>query len=202
MKRFKILGVAAMALLMWTGCASVAHIEKDDTVNFHDYKTFAWVETKANPQDEQATEVKELKTKVSDLTEKQIRQAVNTELEKAGWQESKHHPDVLLSYDVLVEKSVKQQTNPVYSHPFSRLFFNPYSRRWVSIYYPSRFMGYADDAYAIQEGTVTISMIDAKTDKTIWQGWTTNEVNSKNLTGKEVAASVRSIFRKFDIAKK
>ena len=202
MKRLKILGVAAMALLLWTGCASVAHIEKDDTVNFHNYRTFAWVETKANQQDLKTEKAKEQKTKVSDLTERNIRQAVNAELEKAGWQESKTNPDVLLSYDVLVEKSVKQQPNPVYTQPFSRLFFNPYSRRWVSIYYPSRFMGYADDAYAVREGTITISMIDAKTDKTIWQGWTTDEVNSKNLTNKEVTASIKSIFRKFDVAKK
>jgi hypothetical protein len=45
-------------------------------------------------------------------------------------------------------------------------------------------------------------MIDAKTDKTIWQGWTTEEVNSKNLTNKEIQYAVRSIFKKFDVAKK
>lgn len=202
MKRFHFFIISAMTAFIWAGCASVAHIEKDDTVNFHNYKTFAWVETKPYQQDQKTEKVKEQKTKVSDLTERNIRQAVNAELEKAGWQESTTNPDVLLSYDVLVEKSVKQQTNPVYTQPFSRLFFNPYSRRWVSIYYPSRFMGYDDDTYAVHEGTITISMIDAKTDKTIWQGWTTDEVNSRNLTSKEVAASVKSIFRKFDIAKK
>jgi hypothetical protein len=44
-------------------------------------------------------------------------------------------------------------------------------------------------------------MIDTKTDKTVWQGWTTDEVNSKNLTSKEIQNSVRSIFKKFDLAK-
>jgi hypothetical protein len=53
----------------------------------------------------------------------------------------------------------------------------------------------------VREGTVTITMLDAKTDKTIWQGWTTDQVNSKNLTGKEIQNSVKSIFRKFDVAK-
>jgi hypothetical protein len=45
-------------------------------------------------------------------------------------------------------------------------------------------------------------MTDAKTDKMVWQGWTTDEVNSKNLTAKEIQASVKSIFRKFDVAKR
>jgi hypothetical protein len=45
-------------------------------------------------------------------------------------------------------------------------------------------------------------MVDAKTSKTVWQGWTTDEVNSRNLTSKEIESSVKNIFRKFDIASK
>jgi hypothetical protein len=44
-------------------------------------------------------------------------------------------------------------------------------------------------------------MIDAKTEKTVWQGWTTEEVNSRNLSTKEIQNSVKAIFRKFDVAK-
>jgi hypothetical protein len=62
-------------------------------------------------------------------------------------------------------------------------------------------MGY--DSYDVntREGTVTISMIDANTEKTVWQGWATDEVGSRNMTSKEIQSSVRAIFRKFDIAK-
>jgi hypothetical protein len=45
-------------------------------------------------------------------------------------------------------------------------------------------------------------MIDAKTDKMIWMGWTTEEVNSKNLTKKEIQKAVAGIFKKFDVAKR
>ena len=72
----------------------------------------------------------------------------------------------------------------------------------MTIYYPSQFMGYDRDRVPSREGTVTITMIDAKTEKTIWQGWTTDEVNSRNLTSKEIQTAVRSIFKKFDLAKK
>jgi hypothetical protein len=63
-------------------------------------------------------------------------------------------------------------------------------------------MGYDNEARRVQEGTLTITMTDAKTDKMVWQGWTTDEVNSKNLTSKEIQNSVKSIFRKFDVAKR
>ena len=192
MKRLKLLGMVAVAGLLLTSCASVAHIEKDETVNFSNYKSYAWVDTKEKNE----------QRKGSDLTEQHIRKAVDAELAKQGWKQAKNNPDVLLSYDVLVEKSLKQSNDPVYSQSFTRSFFNPYTRRWGYIYYPSRFLGYDRNRYEVREGTVTISMIDAETNKTVWQGWTTDEVNSKNLTSKEIQASVKSIFRKFDVAKK
>lgn len=195
MRYVKSFIIAAFSGLLLAGCASVAHVEKDDTVNLNNYHTYAWVEPQTSDKDS-------VKTKVSDLTERKIRQAVDAELAKTGWKESKHRPDVLISYDVLVENNVKQSNDPVYSQPFTRYIFNPYSRRWIALYYPSQFMGYDSYDSPVKEGTVTISVIDARTEKTVWQGWTTDEVNSRNLTSKEIQSAVKSIFRKFDVAKR
>jgi len=175
------------------GCAPSAHIEKDDTTDFSRYKTFAWIDRDGKSKIGSA----------NDLAERKIRQAVNKELEKtAGWRETNRNPDVLLSYDVLVEKSVKSVNDPVYSRPFTRTFYNPYSRRFINVYYPSQFMGYDNYDVPTREGTVTISMIDADSDKTVWQGWSTAEVDSRKMTSKEIESSVKAIFRKFDVAKK
>lgn len=181
------IGISGIVLLL-SSCASTAHIEKDDTVNFRQYKSFAWVD-------------KESESKAGDLLEKNIHLAVNSELTKAGYKEAKNRPDVLVDYDVLVEKTVKELSNPVYSRPYTRLVYNPYTRRYVSVYYPSQFLGYENEQKPIREGTVTITMIDAKTDKIVWQGWTTDEVNSKNLTSKEIQNLIKSIFKKADLAK-
>lgn len=190
----KLWSSCSVLVLLLVGCASTAHIEKDDNADFTTYKTFAWINT-----DDRKSNDKHHK---EDLAEQKLKRAVEIELERsAQWKEAKHNPDVLLSYDMLVEKAVKQNDNPVYSRPFSRLVYNPYSRRYFSIYYPSRFVGYERDERPIKEGTVTISMIDTKTNKTVWQGWTTDEVNNRNLTSKEIQSAVRSIFKKFDIAK-
>jgi len=190
MRNLKLWSGSLAFVFLLASCASTAHIEKDDNTDFTKYKTFAWVEKEGKDK------------KNNDLTEQKVRDAVSKELEKtAGWRESKNNPDVLLSYDVLVERSVKQQSEPVYSNPFARTFYNPYSRRFYRVYYPSRFMGYDNYDVNTREGTVTISMIDADTEKTVWQGWATDEVGSRNMTSKEIQSSVRAIFRKFDIAK-
>ena len=190
--KWVVAGIVSVFVL--ASCSSTAHIEKDDNADFSRYKTFAWIDKDG--------EGKEDLNRNNDLTEQKIRNAVNKELEKnSGWREVKNRPDVMLSYDVLVERSTKESTNPVYSNPYSRVVYNPYTRRYTTIYYPSRFQGYERDERLIKEGTVTISMIDTRTDKTVWQGWTTDEVNSKNLTTKEIQGSIKSIFKKFDVAK-
>lgn len=190
MKYWKLWSGCLGIVFLLASCGSTAHIEKDDNTDFSQYKTFAWIDREGAKHN-----------KMNDLTETKIREAVNKELEKTGWRESRNRPDVLLSYDVLVEKSVSQRSDPVYSTPFTRTFFSPYSRRFINVYYPSRFMGYDNYDVPTREGTVTISMIDARTDKTVWQGWTTDEVNSRNMSSKEIQNSVKAIFRKFDIAK-
>ncbi len=62
-------------------------------------------------------------------------------------------------------------------------------------------MGYNNYEVPVKEGTVTVTIIDAKTNKAVWQGWATNEVKNRNLTAKEIQNVVKSIFRKFDVAK-
>jgi hypothetical protein len=186
---------AALGLLipasLVISCATPAYVEKDETADFSQYKSFAWIDNSN----------KEEKNRHQDLMKKNVQEAVTAKLQKEGWKEEKNKPDVLISYDLLVEKATREQSNPVYSTPFRRVYYNPYLRRYGTIYYPSTFMGYDDRTTEVREGTLTITMVDARTDKTIWQGWTTDEVNSRNVSKKEIQSSVNSIFRKFEVAK-
>ena len=192
MSQFKSLYVLVLSIgaMLLNSCGTSAHIEKDETANLKNYKTYTWID-------------KENKDKVkNEIAAQNLKTIVNDELQKSGFREVKNNPDLLLSYDLLVEKNVKEQNEPVYSRPYSRVYYNPYTRRYGTLYYPSQFLGYDSYSTPIKEGTVSISMIDAKTDKTIWQGWTTNELNSNQFSSKEVQKNVRSIFKKFDVANK
>jgi hypothetical protein len=177
--------------ILLASCSGPAHIEKDENTNFSKYKSFAWLHGDDRKLENQ-----------SDLVETKIRNAVTKEFEKIGWRQVKNKPDVILDYDVLIEKASMEQREPVYSQPYSRLVYNPYTRRYATIYYPSQFLGYESYEKVIKEGTITITMLDAKTDKVVWQGWTTGEINGHNLTGKEIQKAVAGIFKKSDLAKK
>lgn len=192
LKDVKRFGAFMFAVVLLAACSNTAHIEKDPSTSLGNYKTYSWIENGENNA--------KARSHKNDIAEANIRKAVNQQLEKNGFTEVKRNPDLLLTYDLLVEKSVKEKNDPVYSRSFSRLFYNPYSRRFGTIYYPSQFLGYDNYSTPVREGTVTISFIDPKTDKTIWQGWATDEINSSHMTGKEIQKNVKSIFRKFDVA--
>lgn len=185
--------LAVFAAILFAGCAGNAHIEKDKNADFSKYRTYAWVDKT------EAEGVK--KNRRNDLTETNVRNAVNEELQKKGWQLSRSKPDVLINYELMVEKNQVQQKDPVYSQSYTRSYFNRYTGRVHTFYYPSQFMGYDSYTTTVKEGTVTITMIDSKTDKTVWQGWTTSEVNGRDITSREIDRNVKTIFKKFDAGK-
>ena len=59
-------------------------------------------------------------------------------------------------------------------------------------------MGYRNTTEVVQEHTLTVSLIDAETDKTVWQGWTTVDSNAKRMSDKEIDNNVRAIVKKLD----
>ena len=181
-------------LLFIVGCGPAAHVEKDQAFNFSNYKTFAWVDKDGEGRKDRNNN--------NDIAESNIRAAVSKELNRAGWSETNRRPDLLLSYDVLVERSTVQSSDPMYTQPFYRTFYSPYYRRYFIVNYPSQFVGYDRSERTIKEGTITINMIDAQSGRTVWQGWATDEVTNRNMSQKEIDAAVRSIFKKADLAKR
>jgi len=188
-----VAAVAVTAALLFTGCAGTAHIEKDSAVDFSKFKTYAWVDK----EEEKGT----LKARRNELTEANIRNSVNEQLQKIGWKEVNKNPDIMVNYELLVERTEKEQRDPVYTQSYTRSYYNRYTGRVNTFYYPSQFVGYDTHSTTVKEGTVTITMIDNSTDKTVWQGWTTSELNSSRITGGEIDQSVKTIFRKFDAGK-
>lgn len=189
MRRVIWLTSTAVLMLAFSACSPVAHVEKDPSVNLSNYDTYAWVDTKAS-QDRNGSNP-------AAFAQLSVQNEVNARLQKKGWRLDNKNPDVLLSYDILVERNVEQRDDPVYTRPFTRYFYNPFIRRWGTIYYPSRFVGYDSYTVPVREATLTLNMMDARSDKKIWQGWTTQQVNSRVMSQDEIKSSVKSIFRKF-----
>src|SRR5262245_31104572 len=134
-KKWNLFASIAVAALM-VGCAAPVHVEKDDTVDFSRYKTFAWVDKDGSGKRD--------RDKSNDIMEQKFKTAITNALEKQGWRMDNRRPDVLMSYDLLVERGSRRQSDARYSQPFVRTYYNPFARRFYNVYYPSQFMGYDD----------------------------------------------------------
>jgi hypothetical protein len=194
MKIVKNVCAALMVAFTIASCATPVNIEKDDSVNFANYKTYMWVDTRYNQNDNSA--------RPSTYGDISVRNAANAELKNAGWSEVSNDPDLLISYDVLVQNTTARKSDPVYTQSYNRTYYNPRLRRWGTVYYPSQFLGYNNYEVPVKEGTITITITDANTDKAVWQGWTTEELNYSRITPEEISASVHNIFSKLNVAAK
>jgi Domain of unknown function (DUF4136) len=99
MKKINIAGLLVSAAAIFYSCSSPAYVEKDSSANLSNYKTYMWVDVKASE-----TDASSRATAFADLS---VHNSVNAELSKWGWQEATDNPDVLVSYDVLVERNVE-----------------------------------------------------------------------------------------------
>ena len=192
MKTINYIYAGLIAVFCFAACSTPVHVEKDDSVNLNNYRTYMWVDTRYQQDDNSGRPVY-----YGDIT---VRNAANAELRRIGWTEVSSDPDVLISYDVLVKNTTARRSEPIYTQSYTRTYYNPRLRRWGTIYYPSEFLGYNNYSVPVNEGTVSITLTDANTDRIVWQGWTIDELNYSRISQDELTTSVRNIFSKLDVA--
>ena len=174
-----------------SSCSTTSHVAVAQGVNFNSYKTFGWT----NDVTKKAGRVD------NDIIDNKIKNSISADLEKKGWQETDQQPDVLIDYNVMVEKKVKKEADPVYAYPYSGYYYNGWRHRMGFFYNPVMLAGYHTYNVPFKEGTLTVNMMDAHTNKLIWQGWSRGEVGSRNVTTNDVKHDVKSMFKKFDLPK-
>ena len=153
--------ISLIAVSIWlASCSTPAYVQQDESIRLSDYKTYMWIDTRANENDQSARA-----TAYADIP-------------------------------VRNEVSRETRSDPIYSQAFTRSYYNPYTRRWSTMYYPSQFQGYQVYDTPVRDGTVTITLVDSKTDKNIWQGWSTERLSGTRLSSEQVEGTVQRIFAK------
>lgn len=103
-----------MSIVILSSCARtpVANVSSDPTQNINDYRTFAWLpQDKEQCQRVENTLYSELMN--NPLTERNIKDMVNTDLIKKGYSISVDTPDFLLQYKIIVKEREQIVSTPV-----------------------------------------------------------------------------------------
>ena len=192
MKNVMKIWLPVFAAFVIAGCGVQSYVEKDPTVNLNKYTTYAWIGDKNSRNNNKP---------YKDFQETYLTQLISDQLEKNGFVKAKSNPDVLIDYDIMIENAVREKSDPVYSRSFVRYFYNPYTGRMNTVYFPSRYVGQNEYDVPYKSGTVTINIVDNASKKLVWQGWAETEVTKRRIDKDDMNKIVKSIFRKLDVAR-
>ncbi len=172
MKAIKFL-IAALLFAM-TSCSSVrVNSDYDKTVNFSQYKTYAFHKSGID------------KAEISDLDKKRILRAIDVQLAAKGFTKSET-PDLLVN---------------IFTKERERVDVNQYNAGWGYGWgygWNPYFWGGRTYISTSTEGTLYIDLIDAKNKELIWQGmgtgYLTQDTNKKDERINEFVAKIIAEF--------
>jgi len=175
MRSVKIYGTVLCFLLASAALAGV-RTDYDHSARFSQYHTFAWKASGARPN----------QWVDNSLMQGRVQDAVNRQLFRKGMREDNKTPDVYMSYR-----------------------FNARDMRYVPGWRGGgwgRWGWYGRDAYLDRytEGRLMINMVDAKTNRMVWQAYCTNTGNDPLdvRSAKKVEKLVADAFKHFPPAEK
>lgn len=151
-------------LLSMSGCVVLVQSDKDDTVNFYRYRTFAWIARQPASFTNPAYD--------NQILENNIKNVGSLELQNRGMTVDVDSPDVLFDYQIMVDQKTETVQQPVYSNPYT---YNRFTG--LATFTGSFVIGYRNQEIPYKEGTLTISAIDRLSNRVVWRGWAEETVD-------------------------
>ena len=194
----KILLGLALVLGGLNACTSAVSVEKRANVNFNEYRTFDFAETKVKSTGEQSSSS-------SLAAQERIKLAVTNELIKRGLSQTTSKPDLLVSTHSYVDQAERTVYNtyagPGYAYPYMVGYGGAYLPINYGYWYtPSYYQRPRTVQYT--QGTVIIDFIDRRTNNLVWRGSMDNPVDDTGRLGSEFSLLAKDILDKFPIRTK
>ncbi len=119
-----------------------------------------------------------------------VRKTVNNFLMNNGWEEVNLDPDVLVVYDLMVpDGNIDEQVKKNY--------YNAFTRRYYPLHYPAGMRNINENDRTIKEAALFLSIVEAHSDKLLWQGWTSQRMTDGRIDESFINSSVEALFKSF-----
>lgn len=190
-------------LLIAAGCGSYSSIytNKDESINFDNYQTFAWAPD-SNVNENKKPELAEYD---NDIVRNNAKNYINHNLTNKGLLLNTDSPDLVLKLTLLNEKKEKvvtYQSYPGYYYysPFYFPYYYPYYRyyTWYGPYPP-----FWDNSTTYTRtyvaGTITIDVFDRRLKRLVWSGSAEGDIYDPAYTKYSVHPAIDRILRRFPI---
>jgi hypothetical protein len=153
--------IISLCVFIFSGCSSTLKVttDYDKSVDFSKYKTFAFYKMKVTDN-------------VSSLNQERILNSIKAEMIKKGFTQNEDAPDMLINTTAILQDKQSVSAN-TYGYGG---YYRPYG--WGGGYGGTTTV----NVYEYKDGSIIIDIIDASTQKLIWQGIGNKEIDtpSKN----------------------
>jgi hypothetical protein len=181
MKRNFSIIIVSIFLLIFSGCNTLkVTTDFDKTIDFTKYKTYSFYKLKATDN-------------VSQLNQERILRSIKNEMNKKGFIEKDDAPDMLINTTAILQDKQSISSN-TYGYGG---YYRPYG--WGAGYGATTTM----NVYEYKDGSIIIDILDATTQKLIWQGIGNKEIDApSNNPDATIADAVMQIMYGFPPMKK
>jgi hypothetical protein len=177
MKKIISLFFITACIIVISGCSSTVKVttDYDKTVDFTKYKTFSFYKMKVTDN-------------ISQLNQERIIRSIKNEMVKKGFTQNDDAPDILVNATAILQDKQSISTN-TYGYGG---YYRPYG--WGGGYGGASSI----NVYEYKDGSIIIDIINAASQKLIWQGIGNKEIDtpSKN-PDVDIANAVAKIMYSF-----
>src|ERR1041384_5249575 len=107
-------------ILLFASCAtSDIYSDHDESVDFSKYRSFAWYPSPHVMNDSTGFN--------NELIENNIKNQSTAILGTKGYRLDIDKPDLIFEYHIMVQKKLRDEQQPVYSHPYNYYYYDPYN---------------------------------------------------------------------------
>lgn len=177
---------ACLLIFSFYGCTTVStYSEKDNSVSFGNYKTFAWL-----PIDQ-----KDMRENIRLRNQTMvIHESVEKELEKRGLAPDTTAPDILLRFTLKTITRTEFVNQPVYTYPAGYGWWGR-GHYW----YGPGYVVYNRYPVKVRDGSLVIDVIERESGNVIWRGWSTEELNNSKAFSKNIPEMIKNIFDRYPV---
>lgn len=185
-----------LGTLLLGGCGPHILVEQDSTAGLPGNSHYAWGKATDSIPGENDTRIN------NDIITGKIKRAIDTGLARRGYKESSaEQADWLVHYHVGLQKQTQQVREPVFP-PRTHVVCGP--RRGCDTVYSWGYYGPPDTVtrtITYNEGTLLVDIHDARSNKLVWRGSLSNDVNlGKPLNEESLQKAIDELLLKLPAA--
>lgn len=195
---------ASILIVMLAGCSTYSKVysDSDKSVDFTQYKTFAWLPDKADTANTPYN---------NEIIRNNVRNYFGQCMSDRGYNADLENPDLLMQVVITnakKERVVTSYPSSYYYRPYyyGSHYYSPYRFGYYYNYYPSYRYGYSGyPGYSTTQkqeyvnGSITLNLIDRKANKLVWSGTAEGDIYDPSQISSDLHPAVHRILDEYPV---